>query len=77
MPRNSRIPLGFSGRKADAAIGQDFYQMGYQSVSLLHKLINGEAVEAEYNEELKAKFIGTGGEIATWENWKEVLGVKE
>ena len=70
-------PAFFALGVLDVAIGQDFYQMGYQSVSLLHKLINGEAVEAAYNEDIGAKFIGTGGQIATWENWREVLGVKE
>ena len=59
----------------DVAIGQDFYQMGYQCVMTLHKLINGLEVDAPYNEDIGAKFIATGGQIATLENWKEVLGV--
>ncbi|MDD2560866.1 MAG: substrate-binding domain-containing protein [Eubacteriales bacterium] len=59
----------------DVAIGQDFYQMGYQCVMTLHKLINGLEVDAPYNEDIGAKFIATGGQSATLENWKEVLGV--
>ncbi len=50
--------------------------MGYQCVDTLHKLINGQPVEAEFNEEIGAKFIGTGGQIATWKDWKQVLGVE-
>ncbi len=69
-------PAFFELGVLDVAIGQDFYQMGYQCVQALHKLINGEEVEAEFNEEIGAKFIATGGQIATWEDWKDVLGVK-
>lgn len=73
---NETTPAFFELGVLDVAIGQDFYQMGYQSVQTLHKLINGEAVEAEYNDVIKGKFIPTGGQIATLENWKEVMGVK-
>ena len=69
-------PAFFELGVLDVAIGQDFYQMGYQSVMALHKLIAGEEPEAEFNEEIGAKFIATGGQIATLEDWKEVLGVE-
>ncbi|MDD4079974.1 MAG: substrate-binding domain-containing protein [Eubacteriales bacterium] len=69
-------PAFFELGVLDVAIGQDFYQMGYQCVMALHKLINGEEVEAPYNEDIGAKFIATGGQIATLEDWKEVLGVE-
>ncbi len=69
-------PAFFELGVLDVAIGQDFYQMGYQCVDTLHKLINGQPVEAEFNEEIGAKFIGTGGQIATWKDWKQVLGVE-
>ena len=69
-------PAFFELGVLDVAIGQDFYQMGYQCVMTLHKLINGLEVDAPYNEDIGAKFIATGGQIATLENWKEVLGVK-
>lgn len=67
-------PAFFELGVLDVAIGQDFYQMGYQSVNLLHNLINGVEVEAPYDENIGAKFIGTGGQIATLENWREVMG---
>ncbi|NLG57749.1 MAG: sugar ABC transporter substrate-binding protein [Clostridiales bacterium] len=69
-------PAFFELGVLDVAIGQDFYQMGYQCVMTLHKLINGEEVEAPFNEEIGAKFVATGGQIATLENWKEVLGIE-
>lgn len=73
---NETTPAFFELGVLDVAIGQDFYQMGYQCVQTLHKLINGEAVEAKYDEVIKGKFIPTGGQIATLENWKEVMGIK-
>ncbi len=73
---NETTPAFFELGVLDVAIGQDFYQMGYQCVQTLHKLINGEAVEAEYDEVIQGKFIPTGGQIATLENWKEVMGVE-
>jgi ribose transport system substrate-binding protein len=69
-------PAFFELGVLDVAIGQDFYQMGYQCVQTLHKLINGTAVEAEFNEDIGAKFVPTGGQIATWEDWKQVLGAE-
>lgn len=69
-------PAFFELGVLDVAIGQDFYQMGYQCVMTLHKLINGEEVEAPFNEEIGANFVATGGQIATLENWKEVLGAE-
>ncbi len=69
-------PAFFELGVLDVAIGQDFYQMGYQCVQTLHKLINGTPVEAEFNEDIGAKFVPTGGQIATWEDWKQVLGVE-
>ena len=58
----------------DIAVGQNFYNMGYQSVETLVKLIKGETVDAEYDESIGAKFINTGVQIATAEDYQEVIG---
>jgi len=59
----------------DIAIGQNFYQMGYLSVVNLHKLIKGEEVEADTNE--NGLFINTGIEEVTPENYKEIRAGKK
>ena len=67
-------PAFFEEGVLDIAVGQNFYNMGYQSVETLVKLIKGEEVEAEYDEGIGALFINTGVQIATAENYKEVIG---
>ena len=68
-------PAFFEAGVLDVAVGQNFYNMGYYSVETLTKLINGETVDAPYDESLKALFINTGVQIATIEDYKEVLGL--
>lgn len=67
-------PAFFEEGVLDIAVGQNFYNMGYQSVETLVKLIKGEEVEAEYDEGIGALFINTGVQIATAENYMEVIG---
>jgi len=69
-------PAFFDAGVLDVAIGQSFYNMGYQCVETLHKLINGEEVEADFDETIGAKFINTGVQIATIEDYKEVMGIE-
>ena len=69
-------PAFFDAGVLDVAIGQSFYNMGYQCVETLHKLINGEEVEADFDETIGAKFINTGVQIATIDDYKEVLGIE-
>ncbi|HHW47684.1 MAG TPA: sugar ABC transporter substrate-binding protein [Clostridiaceae bacterium] len=59
----------------DVAIGQNFYQMGYLSVMNLYKLIKGEKIEADTNE--NGLFINTGIEEVTPENYKEIRAGKK
>ena len=44
-------------------------------VETLTKLIKGETVEAPFDEALNALFINTGVQIATIEDYKEVMGL--
>lgn len=67
-------PAFFEAGVLDIAVGQNFYNMGYQSVETLVKLIKGETVDAEYDESIGAKFINTGVQIATAEDYQEVIG---
>ncbi len=67
-------PAFFEAGVLDVAVGQSFYNMGYQCVETLVKLVNGEEVEAEYDEAIGAKFINTGVQIATMDDYQEVLG---
>ena len=67
-------PAFFEAGVLDVAVGQNFYNMGYYSVDTLVKLIKGEAVEAPFDESLNALFINTGVQIATIDDYKEVLG---
>jgi ribose transport system substrate-binding protein len=53
----------------DVAVGQNFYQMGYLSVKNLYKLIKGEPIEGDDVAGL-GKFINTGTQIVTVENYK-------
>lgn len=64
----------FDQNLIDVAVGQNFYQMGYQSVMNLYKLIKGEAVEGGVEKEgFPGLFIDTGGQIVTPENYKEEI----
>lgn len=67
-------PAFFEAGVLDIAVGQNFYNMGYQGVETLVKLIKGETVDAEYDESIGAKFINTGVQIATAEDYQEVIG---
>ena len=67
-------PAFFDAGVLDVAVGQNFYNMGYDCVDTLVKLIKGEAVDAPFDETLNAKFINTGVQIATIEDYKAVLG---
>ena len=67
-------PAFFEAGVLDVAVGQSFYNMGYQSVETLVKLIKGEAVEAPFDESLNALFINTGVQIATAADYAEVIG---
>lgn len=66
-------PAFFEAGVLDVAIGQNFYNMGYDCVETLVKLVKGEEVEAEFDEALNAKFINTGVQIATIDNYTEVI----
>jgi ribose transport system substrate-binding protein len=68
-------PAFFDAGVLDVAVGQNFYNMGYYCVETLVKLIKGEAVEAPFDETLNALFINTGVQIATIEDYKEVMGL--
>lgn len=65
----------FDEELCDVAIGQNFYQMGYLSVMNLYKLIKGEKIEADTNE--NGLFINTGIEEVTPENYKEIRAGKK
>lgn len=67
-------PAFFEAGVLDVAVGQNFYEMGYQSVVNLYKLIKGEAIDAPFDEAIGGPFINTGVEIATVENYKDVIG---
>ena len=66
-------PAFFEKGVLDVAIGQNFYNMGYQCVETLVKLIKGEEVDAAFDEALNAKFINTGVQIATIADYTEVI----
>ncbi len=58
----------------DVAVGQNFYAMGYLSVENLNSLINGGEVKGGMVKEgFPGKFIDTGGQIVTPENYKEEI----
>lgn len=67
-------PAFFDAGVLDVAVGQSFFNMGYQCVETLVKLINGEEVEAEYDEAIGGLFINTGVQIATIDDYKEIIG---
>ena len=66
-------PAFFEAGVLDIAVGQSFYNMGYKSVETLVKLINGEAVEAPYDETIGALFINTGVQVVTAADYKEKI----
>ena len=72
---NETTPAFFEAGVLDVAVGQNFYNMGIHCVETLYKLIKGEEVEATYDETIQAKFINTGVQIATIEDYKEVMGL--
>jgi len=54
----------------DVAVGQNFYQMGYLSVTNLYNLITGGEVEGGAEKEgFNGLFIDTGGQIVTPDNY--------
>lgn len=57
----------------DVAVGQNFFEMGYQSVTNLYKLIKGETIDAPFDETIGGPFINTGVQVATAENWDDVM----
>ncbi|MEG1606150.1 MAG: substrate-binding domain-containing protein [Clostridia bacterium] len=67
-------PAFFEMGVLDIAVGQNFFEMGYQSVVNLYKLIKGETIDAPYNEDIGGNFINTGVQVATASDWKEVIG---
>ncbi len=66
-------PAFFEMGVLDVAVGQSFYEMGYQSVMNLYKLIKGETIDAPYDEAIGGPFINTGVQVATIDNWKDVI----
>lgn len=66
----------FDQNLIDVAVGQNFYQMGYMSVTNLYKLIKGEAIDGMKKENFPGLFIDTGGQIVTPENYKEEIKAK-
>ncbi len=58
----------------DAAIGQNFYQMGYLSVVNLYKLIKGQPIDSVDDPQF-GKFINTGVQEVTPENYKDEIPV--
>lgn len=67
-------PAFFEAGVIDVAVGQNFYNMGYQCVETLVSLIKGEEVEAEFDDTIGALFINTGVQIATADDYQEVIG---
>jgi ribose transport system substrate-binding protein len=63
----------FDLKLVDVAVGQNFYNMGYLSVENLYKYIKGQEIAGEEKEGFPGKFISTGAEIVTQENYKEMI----
>ncbi len=66
-------PAFFEMGVLDVAVGQSFYEMGYQSVMNLYKLIKGETIDAPFDETIGGPFINTGVQVATIDNWKDII----
>lgn len=69
-------PAFFEMGVLDVAIGQSFYNMGYESVQNLYKLIQGEDLGLEDDPAFGCPFINTGVQIATIDDYKEVMGLE-
>ena len=65
----------FDKQLIDVAVGQSFAQMGALSVENLYKLIKGEEIQANEVEGF-GKFIDTGVQIITPENYKTEIAAK-
>jgi len=63
----------FELKLVDVAVGQNFYNMGYLSVMNLYKHIKGQQIDGEEKEGFPGKFIATGAEIVTQQNYKEMI----
>ncbi|MBQ5865138.1 MAG: substrate-binding domain-containing protein, partial [Oscillospiraceae bacterium] len=68
-------PAFFELGVLDVAIGQSFYNMGYESIANLHKLIKGEDLGLADDPAFGCPFINTGVQIATIDDYKEVMGL--
>jgi len=68
-------PAFFELGVLDVAIGQSFYNMGYESVANLYKLIKGEDLGLADDPAFGCPFINTGVQIATIDDYKEVMGL--
>lgn len=66
-------PEFFKQKLLDVAVGQNFYEMGTQSVNALYKLIKGEAIDAPYDETIRGPFVNTGVQVATADDWQTVI----
>ena len=69
-------PAFFELGVLDVAIGQSFYNMGYESVQNLYKLIKGEDLGLPDDPAFGCPFINTGVQIATIDDYKEVMGLE-
>jgi len=69
-------PAFFKMGVLDVAVGQNFHEMGYQSVKTLYDLVQGKALNAPVDQTIGAPFINTGVQIATSEDYKEVMGIQ-
>lgn len=63
----------FDQNLVDVAVGQNFYQMGYLSVTNLYKAVMGETVDGDEKEGFPGLFIDTGGQIVTPDNYKDEI----
>ena len=69
-------PAFFEAGILDVAIGQDFYQMGYASVTNLYKLISGEDPGLTDDPDFGCPFINTGVQIITADNYQEAMSIR-
>ena len=67
-------PAFFEMGVLDVAVGQSFYDMGYKSVEALYTLIQGGELDAPVDESFGCPFINTGVQIATADDYQEVIG---
>lgn len=69
-------PAFFELGVLDVAIGQSFYNMGYESVVNLYKLIEGEQLDAPIDEAIGCPFINTGVQIVTIDDYELIMGIQ-